>query len=142
MPTSEQGDGATMSVSSEEDARPLMWKGESVAQYGKLLNAVRTISKIEDDEARQAEVDEFKRVYLDWLEASPDAASRVAGDAEEILASNIGYLSGYAGAEDAARIRESFDVSHPIFGRQTPTAEDALAAGVAEGKRQIAEGAK
>lgn len=48
---------------------------------------------------------------------------------------NIGYLTGYYEQETASRLRDLFDVSHPIFGRTTPTVDEALVAG-----RKMAEG--
>lgn len=42
---------------------------------------------------------------------------------------NIGYLTGYYGHTEAARLRDWFQVEHPIFGKTTPTVEQALEAG-------------
>jgi len=47
---------------------------------------------------------------------------------------NIGYLSGYYDPETAAKIRDVFDVSHPVFGRTTPTPDEAFAAGQQMGR--------
>jgi len=41
---------------------------------------------------------------------------------------NVGYITGYYG--DMGAMQEFFDVSHPIFGRTTPTPDEALAAGI------------
>ncbi len=52
--------------------------------------------------------------------------------AEQVAASNIGYLMGYYGPEERQRIYglfEDFNVAHPVFGRSEPTASEAMAAG-------------
>lgn len=49
-------------------------------------------------------------------------------DAETIERQNIGYYAGYYDAVTSARVHELFDCVHPIFGKQTPTAEEAFEA--------------
>lgn len=49
--------------------------------------------------------------------------------------SDIGYLSGYYSAEQSEKIKDWFEVSHPIFGRGPTTPEIAFARGVAMGKK-------
>lgn len=50
---------------------------------------------------------------------------------------NIGYLSGYYSPQEAQRIMDWFEVSHPVFGRGTPSNEEALAKGIALGMSMI-----
>ena len=49
--------------------------------------------------------------------------------------SNVGYFTGYYDAEKTRELQEHFGVAHPIFGKSTPTAAEALLAGVRAGKR-------
>lgn len=44
--------------------------------------------------------------------------------------SNIGYLSGYLSDEGGAIIRNTFKTPHPVFGYGSPSAEEALDAGM------------
>lgn len=46
------------------------------------------------------------------------------------LLNNIGYVTGYCSHEQADTIMELFDTQHPIFGRQHPSAEEALRMGM------------
>lgn len=48
---------------------------------------------------------------------------------------NIGYISGYYSAEEAERIMDWFEVSHPIFGRKIASPETALAKGIEIGTK-------
>lgn len=49
---------------------------------------------------------------------------------------NIGYYAGYAPPEDAERVMSLFNTEHPIFGKTTPTTEEALLAGKRLGEKQ------
>lgn len=51
--------------------------------------------------------------------------------AERIERSNVGYWTGYYDSETRARCHELYGFGHPIFGTETPTPEEAFAAGVA-----------
>jgi len=48
---------------------------------------------------------------------------------------NIGYYTGYLDHATADRIMELFDTEHPMFGKSHPTQAEALAIGIAWGKR-------
>jgi hypothetical protein len=84
-----------------------IWRDKSLDTIGDLMDAMGAIDS--DDVAR-----EFMQAYR-----------AVSPHADE----NIGYLTGYYGATEAQEMRRRFDVSHPIFGRESPTQEQALEAG-------------
>lgn len=84
---------------------------------GQLVDDIAEIAKTGDRHAARAYFD----AYRDWIVA----AGHPATNAE----ANIGYASGYCDPDTAKMIRDVFDVSHPIFGRETPSAEKALEAG-------------
>lgn len=101
----------------------MIWKGEDVARLGDLLTAITRIAEIEDEDERTKERDEFVAIYRDYLTVPEE-------DKDRVLASNIGYLSGYSSPEQGAKIRAVFEMAHPIFGTKTPeSAAEALAAG-------------
>ena len=87
------------------------WNGKSLDTIGDLMDAMLAIDRA-SDAAEQA------AAFMSAYRAESEHADP-----------NIGYLTGYCGPEKAARLRELFDVSHPIFGRTTPTVDEALAAG-------------
>jgi len=84
------------------------WKGRALKTIGDLMT--HGIDKC----ATPEEAQEFMRLYR---------AETEHADA------NIGYLSGYYGAEKMRRIQQWFGCAHPIFGRAVPTMEEALEAG-------------
>jgi hypothetical protein len=86
----------------------VIWKGRELITIGDLM--YHGIDACETPE----EAAEFMRLYR---EDSPHADV------------NIGYLSGYYGHEAMQRIQQWFDVTHPIFGKTTPTPDAALEAG-------------
>lgn len=60
-------------------------------------------------------------------------------EAERIERENLGYYAGYYDAETAERVHRLFKTEHPIFGKRTPTAEEAFAFGrkwATEGKEK------
>jgi hypothetical protein len=83
------------------------WKGQELGTIGQLFDAMLAVES--DEEAA-----EFMAAYR---ASSPHADV------------NIGYLTGYCSPEEAERLRARFNVSHPIFGRKSPTPEQALEAG-------------
>jgi hypothetical protein len=86
----------------------MIWKGHELVTIGDLVNHGI------DACATREEAAEFMKQYR----------------AENPYAyANVGYLSGYYGREDMARIQDWFQTSHPIFGRSNPTPEEAFAAG-------------
>ncbi len=90
------------------------WKGQRIRTYG---DVGRALVALESPEEAQA----FMRTY---------AAHNV--HAYE----NVGYLSGYYDHATMVRIQEWCQTAHPIFGRSTPTPEEALEMG----KRMVVEG--
>ncbi len=52
----------------------------------------------------------------------------------EFADENLGYLTGYCGATEMGRLQDLFEVGHPIFGRSTPTPEEAFTAGKTIGR--------
>lgn len=59
---------------------------------------------------------------------------RVTGNdrakAEIIERSNLGYYAGYYDRETMTRVNDLFDTQHPIFGKEPPSPERALQAGM------------
>ena len=55
-------------------------------------------------------------------------------EAERVIKTNLGYMAGYYGKEEAQKVKDLFGAVHPIFGDTTvksPTPEEAFAAGQA-----------
>lgn len=100
-----------------------IWRGKDCTTYGALGSALCELETEQD--AR-----EFWDAYIAHL--SRPAAELAGNTADHVARSNIGYLMGYY-SEDARRrvydLFAAFDVSHPIFGRETPTVDQALEAG-------------
>lgn len=92
----------------------MTWQGKELATIGQLFDVVVDIPTREEAQAFMAAY----RATTEYADA------------------NIGYLSGYCGSEEMARIQDWFGVAHPIFGRATPTPAQAVAAG-----RAVASGA-
>ncbi len=87
-----------------------IWNDKELPTYGDVMRAMRDIHARNDSEEAQ----QFMAAYRESNEhADP----------------NVGYMTGYFGRQTAAEMRELFDVSHPIFGRESPTPEQALEAG-------------
>jgi len=101
--------------------RPFIWKGKDLKKLGDIGDAVAAIIKLPDAEAK-TEAQAFMDTY------------RASVDAPDIVASNIGYLSGYYDIPEMKRIQEIFLVVHPVFGSVVPTAEQAFNAGVKIGE--------
>ena len=89
------------------------WNGKELATIGDLSDAMYVIYRLASPEREE----EARRFMADYRAESEHAET------------NIGYLTGYYGAKDADAMRELFDVSHPIFGRKSPTPEEAFEAG-------------
>jgi hypothetical protein len=92
------------------------WKGKELKTVGDLMDAM---GKFDDRE----EAEDFMRLYR----ADNEHADQ-----------NIGYLTGYFGREEMARLQDWCGVAHPIFGNAAPTPEEALEAGKAMGERIVA----
>ena len=86
----------------------MIWHGTRLDTIGDLLDAACTVRTRDEGQ-------EFMRLYR--------AECKYADE-------NIGYLSGYCDRKTMARIQDLCGVSHPIFGRSTPTPEEAFEAGV------------
>ena len=82
----------------------------------------------------------YKDMDLDTYPKIIDYALSMEGDEQEKFVKvyaatgpyalqNVGYYSGYSGAEKMAKIQEIFKTAHPIFGRTIPTAEEAISMG-------------
>ena len=87
----------------------MIWKGEAIKTSRDLMD--KGIDKCSTPEEAQ----EFMALY------------RVECPYADI---NIGYMSGYYGPAKMRQIQEWFGVTHPIFGKTTPSVEEALKAGM------------
>ena len=96
------------------------WRGQELKTIGEITDAMKKIKTKE-------EAAEFKAAYR--------LLSRHAD-------SNLGYLTGYFGPKEADRLRELFEVSHPVFGNKNPTPAQALEAGMIMGKNAKRQSAK
>jgi len=47
---------------------------------------------------------------------------------------NIGYYAGYYNSETRERVYRLFKAQHPVFGRSTPTSEEASTVGAKDGR--------
>lgn len=72
----------------------------------------------------------------EWWEAAHSSLvehwDKSEAEADEIISHNLGYWTGYYSDEVAERVFKLFEhrkVSHPIFGKSRPTAEEAFGAG-------------
>lgn len=92
-----------------------VWKGEELRTMGQLGDACLACKT-------KKEMQEFMKEYR----ACCAFADR-----------NIGYWTGYLDQKKADRIRDWAGVTHPIFGRKHPTAEEAFAAGLKMGKASL-----
>lgn len=98
----------------------MLWKGKNIESMGDLIDAVTGCINRE-------EAQEFMAQYR--------AESPYARE-------NIGYLAGYLSREQATRVFDWFEVSHPVFGTSFPTAEEAFAAGLKMGELSQKYGAE
>ncbi len=82
----------------------------------------------------QAEAD----AYFELLVEHCMRFGKTREEAEAVERTNLGYFAGYYNAETRARVERLFRCSHPVFGSIAqdgpPTAESALAAGIAFGR--------
>ena len=86
-----------------------IWKDEKLITFKDLMRAILACKTPE-------EAMEFRRAY--------EKTNKYA-------ANNIGYLSGYVSFEEASRILDWFQVSHPIFGKEVEVSpEKAFQAGI------------
>lgn len=85
-----------------------IWKNAEIKTVGELID---TMCALETREEAQ----EFMAGYL---------------AVNEHAYANVGYCTGYLGAERAQELREWCQAAHPIFGMGTPTPAEALNAGM------------
>lgn len=95
-------------------SEPMQWNGEVLVTYGDIMKVVLLIAERGD----RAEAKRFLEVYAKVCTHGLDTAT-----------GNIGYMAGYYSGETRRTIHDVFDVSHPIFGRSSPTPQEAFAAG-------------
>ena len=99
----------------------LEFEGREIQNPGELGSMLCEIARAQDRE-RAAR---FYACYLADMETRYPVA-----EAKRIVASNIGYVSGYYSPDTMKAIQDVFDVGHPIFGRRTNVVpEDAFDAG-------------
>lgn len=103
--------------------KPLIWKGKELKTMGDISNVVEEIIGLPDEQAK-AEAKKFIETY----EVSIDRR-------EGVVASNIGYLSGYYDTDTMKRIQTIFAVQHPVFGNAVPTPKEAFEAGIKAGEK-------
>jgi len=84
--------------------------------------AMKCETKDEADSFLQSEITRYKKEYG----KNPDEAKR-------IILSNLGYMAGYYGNEEAEKVHRLFGAVHPIFGssdyHKTVTPEKAFEMG-------------
>lgn len=95
-----------------------LWQGKHLMTYGEVIQACI-------DCTTREEAQHLKAILLEQYD-------------ERVLNENIGYMTGYYGEEVAGRIRDWFEVEHPLSGNipiGTISERDALTAGymVAQG---------
>jgi hypothetical protein len=94
------------------------WKGKRIQTIGDLMDALAGLK--DKDEARA-----FMILYRRF---EPQHA-----------AANVGYVCGYFDSVTSLRLQEWCETAHPIFGRRTPTPEEAFEAGRIAGERARAQ---
>ena len=71
------------------------------------------------------------------LAAYPECKGKSPAELEGVIRSNVGYMTGYYGAKEAAHVRKVLNATHPFFGdlsERQPTADQALNVGKAIGQ--------
>jgi hypothetical protein len=94
----------------------MKWKGKKLESMGDVMEAVAAIANQGD----KKEADDFLREYL---KETPHARS------------NIGYGAGYYNEQTFYKIIQLFEVSHPVFGKTLPKADEAFSMGLKMGKQ-------
>jgi hypothetical protein len=96
----------------------------SDSTMGEILEDIQAIAKDEDEEAAETYKAMLVRQRIRALE-EPESVE----ESELVVASNIGYVSGYCSFEERQRICRVFSTTHPIFGDTSPTPEEAFQMG-------------
>lgn len=109
-------------------------ENKEVLTYGECLHPPM---KIEE----RADADQYFKDYVAYIQKHLDIEPRKdALTAEQIAKINLGYFAGYYDHETRKRVERLFKCSHPVFGsaeRRIPTPQEALEAGLREGKKFI-----
>ena len=87
--------------------------------FGEQLRPAMTIT--DPDEATQ-----YLKDLVEWSMTYHGSSEE---EALSIHKSNLGYFAGYYDAETIQRVNKLFNTEHPIFGKTTPTFEEAFEAG-------------
>lgn len=96
------------------------WYGEPADTMREIISIVLDIARRENE----MEAAEFLDDYGTFIERQSGSE-----DGRDVARSNIGYMMGYYGDEDRKVVYDLFECAHPIFGRTTPTSEEAFEAG-------------
>jgi hypothetical protein len=107
-------------------------EGKTVLTYGECLGPAMSITD-------EADAQQYFAEYVAHIDKALASEPREDGKtAEQIARINLGYYAGYYSNETRSRVERLFSCSHPVFGsiRQNgaPTADEALAAGIAHAK--------
>lgn len=86
----------------------MRWKGKDIETYGEIMDYGIDQCHTKEEAA------EFLALYRLETEHADD---------------NIGYISGYYGPERMHEVQELFNLTHPVFGDKTPSADEAFKAG-------------
>ena len=82
--------------------------------------------------AMEVKTPEEAAAYFEALVVRSMRINKVSrAEAERVERSNVGYWTGYYDSETRVRCHELYGFGHPIFGTETPTPDEAFAAGVA-----------
>jgi hypothetical protein len=91
--------------------------------YGECLHPAMKITDVED--AKQY-LDAYVEYTQKHLDKDPKNDNKTALD---IVKANLGYFAGYYDNETRGRVEKLFCCSHPIFGKEVPTNEEAFECG-------------
>jgi hypothetical protein len=107
----------------------MIYRGRTLTTYGQIGAAAVELAKAGDREEAERFLEAYASELHGWKKArvefnQPDGS--MGKSPMEIARSNIGYLSGYYDHETGQRVRDFFDVDHPVFGRKAPDDPRAL----------------
>lgn len=97
---------------------------------GNMIDAMVEIARA----GAEYEAAEYIDAYAKFIRERVEAGELTCDDPHERALANIGYEAAYQDSETARLIWETFNTSHPIFGRTIPSPEEAFAAGVKMGE--------
>jgi hypothetical protein len=87
------------------------------------------IAIAKDEDVDAADAYKAKLVTLRIWTLAKENEQETVEETELVVASNIGYMSGYYSFEDRQLICRVFQTTHPIFGDKSPTPEEAFQMG-------------